>query len=264
MNIGVCIKLVPPSDARITISNPAGVDASVYSKPSINPYDEYALEEAVRLRDKGLADKVFVFSIDNSKNAKKQIINALARGADEAILIQDTAMEGSDCLGISRALSAAIKQENVQMVFCGKQAIDGDNAQVPPMLAELLGWAQVTGISKLEMDGSSFKAWRDIGGGNKGVVEGATPVVFSCDKGLNEPRFVKLKERIAAKKKPLRSVGISDLGLSEDQVGSKGALVEEFNFGLPPKRAECKFIEGDAQTAVNQLVHLLRTEAKVL
>lgn len=264
MNIGVCIKLVPPSDTRITISNPSAVDESVYSKPSINPYDEYALEEAVRLRDKGGADKVLVFSFDNSKNAKKQIINALARGADEAIIIQDPALNGSDCLGVARVLSAAIKNEGVEMVFCGKQAIDGDNAQMSPMLAELLGWAQVSAVSKLEIDGDGFKAWRDIGSGNKGIVEGNKPVVFSCDKGLNEPRFVKLKERIAAKKKPLRIVGIADLGVSADLVGAQGALVEEFNWGLPPKRAECTFIEGDANTAVSQLVHLLRTEAKVL
>ena len=264
MNIGVCIKLVPASDTRITISNPSGVDESVYSKPNINPYDEYALEEAVRLRDKGGAEKVFVFSFDNSKNAKKQIINALARGADEAILIQDPALDGSDCLGVARVLSAAIKNEGVEMVFCGRQAIDGDNAQIAPMLAELLDWAQVSSIAKLEIDGDNFKAWRDIGGGNKGIVEGNKPVVFSCDKGLNEPRFVKLKERIAAKKKPLRVVDLSELGVDADTVGSQGALVEEFNWGLPPKRAECKFLEGDAKSAVNQLVHLLRTEAKVL
>jgi electron transfer flavoprotein beta subunit len=262
VKIGVCIKQVPPSDSRITIANAAEVDASVYSKLGINPYDEFALEEAVRLKDQGMADSVIVFTFDSRKDADKQIRMALAKGADEAVKISDDAVAKADCLGIARALAAAVQKEGVEMVFCGKQAIDGDNAQVPGMLAELLGWAQATSISKLELDGRDFKAWREIGGGSKGIISGSVPVVFSCDKGLNEPRFVKLKERMAAKKKPLRTVGLADLGLDASQIGT--ATIEETNWGLPPQRASCKFIEGEPKAAVGELIQLLREEAKVL
>ena len=258
MKAGVCIKLVPSLEGQISISDPnKGVDKG--SKMIINPYDEFALEEAVRLKEKGVVESVVAYIINSDKKAVSQIRAALARGADSAVHINDLA-ENADALMVAKTLAAAMKEDDLTMVFCGKQSTDGDGSQIPPMLAELLNCAQATAISKLELDGSNFKAWRDIGGGNKGVVCGSLPAVFSCDKGLNSPRFIKLRDRTKAKKKPLKTVSVSDLDVDL----SSGPIVLESNWGLPSRKAECRFIEGDTKTAVAELVRLLREEAKVI
>jgi electron transfer flavoprotein beta subunit len=263
VKIGVCIKQVPPSETRILVSDPTvGVDASAFSRMITNPYDDFALEEAVRLKDAGIATEVIVFTVDNKKS-EKQIRSALARGADRAIRIESSDVNGADCLGIAKVLSTVAKREEVTIIFCGKQAIDGDNAQVPPMIAELLNWSQVTVISKLEIDGDTFIAHRDVGSGSKAIVSGSLPAVFSCDKGLNTPRFPKLKENLAAKKKPLDVVTIEELGLSKDDINN--SLLQETNWALPQQRGECKFIDSsDVNSAVAELIGLLKTEAKVL
>ena len=202
MKAGVCIKLVSPSDGQISISDPSkGVDKD--SKLIINTYDEFALEEAVRLKEKGVFESVIAYVVSDHKKAVSNIRAALARGADEAVHIKEMP-ESADALMLSKALSAAMKEDEIQAVFCGKQASDGDGAQVPSMIAELLDCAQATAISKLEVEGATFKAWRDLGGGSKGVITGSFPAVFSCDKGLNSPRFIKLKDRTKAKTKSPR------------------------------------------------------------
>ena len=120
--------------------------------------------------------------------------------------------------------------------MCGKQSIDGDNAQVPAMIAEFLNWSQVSMISKLEIDGEDFQAHKDIGGGSKAVIAGTLPAVFSCDKGLNKPRFPKLKQKLAAKKKPIDVKSVSDFGLEASEINQ--ALVQETNWSLPTQREE--------------------------
>jgi len=131
------------------------------------------------------------------------------------------------------------------------------------MIAEFLGWNQVSVVSKLEIDGDSFNAHKDIGGGSKAVISGTLPAVFSCDKGLNKPRFPKLKEKLAAKKKPIDSKTVSELGLDASEINQ--ALVQETNWSLPTQREECKFIDGsDVNAAVAELLSLLKNEAKVL
>jgi electron transfer flavoprotein beta subunit len=188
VKIGVCLKQVPASDSRIKISDPsAGIDTSEV-KWEINPYDEYALEAGLRLVDAKVATEVVIFSV-GGKPAEARIREALARGAKSAVRIDDAAMAGSDCLGISRALAAAIQAEDIQLVFTGKQAIDGDNSQVPAMIAELLGWPQATTVSQFELEGETVKAWRSVGGGSRDVVQMNLPAVVSCDKGMNQPRY---------------------------------------------------------------------------
>jgi electron transfer flavoprotein beta subunit len=264
VNIGICMKKVPSSDSRIVIRGEGeAIDTSTFNKYEINPYDEFAIEEAVRLKDAGLADKIIAFTIDDS-SAQSFLLQALAKGADEAVLISDEILNGSDCLAVAEVLAAAIRQADISLAFCGKQSIDGDNAQVPIMVAELLGWGQANVVTKFELEDNTYKAWSDIGGGNRGVISGELPVVITCDKGLNEPRFVKLKDRMKAKKKPLKTLSVSDLGVDESLVGSGASKVSEGNWSLPPQRAECQFLEGDTQTVVSELVRLLREEEKVL
>ncbi len=263
MKIGVCLKQVPASDSRIKIAGPsAGVDSSDL-KMEINPYDEFALEEALKLKDENVAKSVVVFTVGDA-DAEQRMRDALARGADEAVRLDDAAFAGSDSLGIARILAAAAKKEGVDLLFAGKQAIDHDNSQVPAMVAELLGWAQVTVVDKLEVSGGSFKAWRQSGGGARDVVAGALPAVISADKGLNTPRYAKLRGIMMAKKKKIPVWGAGDLGLSAGDVGAAGAKVALSNWGEPPARPPGRKLSGDAQSMVKELVRLLRDEAKVL
>lgn len=265
MKIGVCIKPVPNSDARITIADSGnGVDKSVYSKLMINTYDECAIEAAVQLKKQGVADEVVILTVrKNEKSTKDQMVTALAKGADRAVVVDDTDFAGADCLGVSRVLVAAAQKEGVEVLFCGKQSMDGDNAQVPSMLGELLDWVTVPVISKLEVDGNEFTAHKDLGSGTTAIVKGEFPAVFSCDKNLNKPRNPNLKAKMAAKKKPIEYLSLGDVGLSVDDISSSG--VAEVNWTLPPKRGECKFIDADnVDTAVTELLSLLKNEAKVL
>ena len=263
MNIGVCLKQVPASDSRIKIAGPdSGVDASDL-KMEINPYDEFALEEALKLKDAKVAKKVVVFTVGGA-DAEGRIRDALARGADAAVRLDDPAFEGSDSLGIARILAAAAKAEGVGLLLAGKQAIDDDNSQVPAMIAEILGWPQVTVVDNLEVSGDSFKAWRQSGGGVRDVVAGSLPAVISADKGMNTPRYAKLRGIMMAKRKKIPVKGAADLGLDAGSVGAAGAKVKLSGWGEPPARPPGRTLSGDVPSMVKELVTLLRDEAKVL
>lgn len=263
MKIGVCLKQVPASDSRIKIAGSAeGVDASDL-KMEINPYDEFALEEALKLKDAKVASDVVVFTVGGA-DAEQRVRDALARGATAAVRLDDAAFAGSDSLGVARILAAAAKSEGCDMLLAGKQAIDDDNSQVPAMVAELLGWPQVTVVDKLEISGGSFKAWRQSGGGARDVVTGSLPAVFSADKGMNTPRYAKLRGIMMAKRKKIPVKGAADLGLDAGSVGAAGAHVTLGNWGEPPARPPGRTLQGDVPSMVKELVTLLRDEAKVL
>ena len=259
MKIAVCIKLVPSIEGIITIKDPSIGVSEDDAKIGINAYDEVALEQAVQLKEKGVATEVITYTVSNRPKTESTLRAALARGADRAVLIEDDSLANADALNVARVLAKAIQEDEISMVFCGMEATDISGEQLPPMLAECLGWAQVSGVNELETDGSSFKAWRDVGTGTKALISGSGPVVFSCDKTLNKPRFIKLKDRRQAKKKPFETKTASDIGADVGEIS-----VQYDNWSLPAKKAECKFIEGDAQTAVQELVRLLLEEAKVI
>jgi len=258
VKVGVCLKQVPASDARITISDPSkGIDTSEV-KWEINPYDEFALEEALRLKDAKIAKSVTVFSV-GAKASEAKIREALARGASGAVRIDTAGLEGADSLVLARVLAAAAQKHGIDLLLCGKQAVDTDNGQVPPMMAEILGWPQVLVISKLEISGTAVRAWRTAGGGASEVVETTLPAVISADKGLNEPRYAKLKGIMMAKRKKIPVETAAGLGVS-DTAGS----VTLSNWSPPPQRPAGRMIDGDVDTQVSELVRLLRDEAKVL
>jgi electron transfer flavoprotein beta subunit len=263
VKIGVCLSQVPASDSRIKINaDNTGVDLAGV-KWEINPYDEFALEAGLRLKDEKKATDVIVFTVGGA-DADQRIKDALARGATGAVRIDDPGLAGSDSLGIARALAAATKAEGCDAVFCGKQAIDGDNAQVPGMIAEVLGWPQVLVVDQLEIADGAFKAWRGAGSGGRDVVEGKLPAVISTDKGLNEPRYASLRGIMKAKRKkfPVKSLG--DLGVEAGSVGSAGAHVMLSNWSQPPARPPGRILEGEPAAAAKELVRLLRDEAKVI
>lgn len=263
MKVGVCLKQVPATDARITIKDSAaGIDTTDI-KWEINPYDEYALEEALKLKDASVASEVIVFTVGDAATDPK-IREALARGADRAVRLDDPAFAGSDSLGVARILAAALAGEGVQLALCGKQSVDDDNAQVPAMLAELLGWPQILVVDQAEYKGDTVRAWRVAGGGARDIVEAKLPVVMSCEKGLNEPRYASLRGIMMAKKKAIDVRGAAALGLDTSKVGAVAATLVLSNWSPPAERPAGRVLRGDVDTAVNELVRLLREEAKVI
>lgn len=263
MKIGVLLKQVPSSDEQIKIADPSAGIATGDVKWTINPYDEFAVEEALRLKEAGKASEVVLFTV-GGKDVEQRIRDALAMGADRAVRLDDPAFAGSDSLGVARILAAALKAEDISLVFAGKQAIDGDGAQVPVMVAELLGWGHVSVVGKLELGDGSLKAWRASGGGAQDVVEAALPAVITADKGLNEPRYASLKGIMMAKRKKIDVKGAGDLGVDAGTVGAGAALVVEDNWGLPPARPAGRILDGDNAARVKELVRVLRDEAKVI
>jgi electron transfer flavoprotein beta subunit len=258
VKIGVLLKQVPATDTRIKINAAgSGIDEAGV-KWEINPYDEHALEEALKLRDAKKATEVVLLSIGGKDN-EQRIRDGLARGADTGVWIEDPALDGADPLTIAKVLAAAARAEGVGMLIAGKQAVDDDNAQVPAMVAEILGWPQALVVSALDVDGGTFKATRDVGGGLRQVVEGALPAVFSADKSLNTPRYASLPGIMKARRKPVAKQTAASLGVSV-----AAAMVTAGNWGLPPDRPAGRILQGEPADVVKELVTLLRTEAKVI
>ena len=257
MKVGVCVKSTPDTDTRVKIAgegiDPAGI------KWVISPYDTFALEQGAQTREK-FGGECVLFSV-GSGDVSKNLRDGLAIGADRAVLVDDPAMKGADSLGVARALAKAIAAEGMEIVFCGKQAIDDDNVQVPAMIAELLDWPHVSMVTELVIDGDGYTAVRSVGGGAREKVSGKLPVLITAERGLNTPRYAKLPDIMKAKSKKLDVKKIADLGLSADDVAPALAVS---GWGLPADRAKGRMIPGDAQAQVTELVRLLREEAKVI
>jgi len=215
----------------------------------MNPFCEIAVEEAVRLKEKGLADEIVVVSIGPAQ-AQETIRTALAMGADRGVLIQtDVDVEP---LEVAKLLKAAVEKEAPGLVLMGKQAIDGDNNAVGQMLSALLDWPQATFASKVEIDGAKVKVTREVDGGLQ-TLELDLPAVVTADLRLNEPRYASLPNIMKAKKKPIDVAAIGDYGV--DLAGHLKVLkVTE-----PPKRTAGVKVENAAE-----LVAKLKTEAGVI
>jgi electron transfer flavoprotein beta subunit len=246
----VCIKQVPDSETRVKVAadgvqlDPAGVTWVM------NPYDEFAVEEALRIREKAGAGEVVALSLGGA-GVTTTLRNALAMGADRAIhLTHDGAP--LDPLQIARALAAALKPLAPQIVWFGRQAIDDDAAQVGPIVAEMLGLPCVTAVAAFELNGDRATVEREFEGGRE-VVEVQLPAAFSADKGLNEPRYASLKGIMAAKKKTIDAAPAVP--------GEPG--LELLALELPPARGAGRII-GEGSAAVAELVRVLREEAKVI
>ena len=249
MKIVCCIKRVPDSETRVKIA-PDGKSLDESSvKFVMNPYDEFAVEEALRRKEKAGAGEVVVLSV-GSAAAQETIRTALAMGADRGILLQ--ADKIPDPYETAKLIAAELKPGTWDLILFGRMAIDDYNHQVGVVVAELLGLPCVTAISHLDLDGAKGVAEREIEGGIE-VVEFPLPAVLTIDKGLNEPRYPALKGIMAAKKKPL--------DVKPVQTGPGG--IEVTALTPPPDRKEGKIV-GEGVGAVGELVRLLREEAKVL
>ena len=265
MKIIVPLKQVPDTATRIRIRPDAlGIETEGVTY-IISPYDEFALEEALRIKEKLGQGEVVAITLGPAK-AKEALRSALAMGADRAVHLIDPAFESGDPLANARALAAAIKSMPFDLILCGRQAIDDDSAQVGPMLAEFLGLPQVCLVMKVELaaDRRMATVHRQIEGALE-VIEVPLPAVLTAQKGLNEPRYPSLKGIMGAKKKEIRDVSLAALGLEAQAVGLAGSRVRIAQLTLPPPRPAGKVIEGaDVQEKVRALVKLLREEAKAI
>lgn len=186
MKIAVCIKAVPDTEAKITIAADGRNIDSAGIRFITSPYDEFAIEEALKLKEKH-GGETWAFSVGGAE-ATEVLRDSLARGIDNAVQINDAAFAELDPLSTGKVLAAAIADGGFDVVITGQQGVGGDNSQVPAILAELLNFTQATMVVKLDVEGTTFKAEREIEGAHE-IIEGAMPLVVSAQKGLNEPRY---------------------------------------------------------------------------
>ncbi len=250
MQIAVCIKRVPDSETRVKIGPDGKSLDEAGVKFVLNPYDEFAVEEALQRREKAGAGEVVVLCLGPAA-AQETIRTALAMGADRGVLLQAEKIP-VDGFETAKAIAAALKDGGWDLILFGKMAIDDYNHQVGPMVAELLGLPCVTAVAHLEIEDGKGVAEREIEGGIE-VVEFPLPAVLTADKGLNEPRYPALKGIMAAKKKPL--------DVKPVQLGAGG--IEALAMTPPPERKAGKIV-GEGPGAIPELVRLLREEAKIL
>ncbi|SFK96220.1 electron transfer flavoprotein subunit beta/FixA family protein [Falsiroseomonas stagni] len=248
MKILVPVKRVVDYNVKVRVkADGTGVETANV-KMSMNPFDEIAIEEAVRLKEKGVATEIVAVSVGPTA-AQEQIRTALAMGADRGILVE---AEGTEPLAVAKILKALVEKEGPQLVILGKQAIDDDMNATGQMLAALLGWGQGTFASKVEIADGTARVTREVDGGLETVAL-TMPAIVTADLRLNEPRYASLPNIMKARKKPIETMKPGDLGV--DVTPRLTVLkVEE-----PPKRQAGKKVG-----SVAELVDKLRNEAKVI
>lgn len=257
MNIYVLLKRTFDTEEKISIQN--GQIAEDGAEFIINPYDEYAVEEAIQVRD-AHGGEVTVVTV-GGEESEKQLRTALAMGADKAVLINtEDDLDHGDQFTTAKILAHYLKEQEVDLILAGNVAIDGGSGQVGPRVAEQLDIPYVTTITKLEIDGGTVTVTRDVEGDSE-VIETSLPLLVTAQQGLNEPRYPSLPGIMKAKKKPLDEVELDDIDLDEDEVEAKTKTIEIY---LPPKKEAGKVLEGELDAQVSELVSLLRNEAKVI
>tara|TARA_B100000459_G_scaffold146048_1_gene111472 strand:- start:2131 stop:2880 length:750 start_codon:yes stop_codon:yes gene_type:complete len=249
MKVLVPVKRVIDYNVKVRVkADQTGVETANV-KMSMNPFDEIAVEEAVRLQESGTATEIVAVSI-GSQQCQETIRTALAMGADRGILIESD--DEVQPLAVAKLLKAVVDKESPELVILGKQAIDDDSNQTGQMLAALLGWGQATFASKLDIEGSSANVTREIDGGLE-TIKVTMPCIVTTDLRLNEPRYASLPNIMKAKKKPIEQMAPGDLGVDTAPRLTTLKVVE------PPKREAGVRVED-----VAQLVDKLKNEAKVI
>ncbi|WP_088006593.1 electron transfer flavoprotein subunit beta/FixA family protein [Indiicoccus explosivorum] len=257
MNIYVLIKRTFDTEEKIAVSN--GKIQEDGAEFIINPYDEYAIEEAIQVRDEH-GGEVTVVTM-GEEEAEKQLRTALAMGADKAVLINtEDDLEELDQFTVASVLAEYLKDKEADLILAGNVAIDGGSGQVGPRVAERLGINCVTTITDLKIDGSDVTIVRDMEGDSE-TIKTSLPLLVTAQQGLNEPRYPSLPGIMKAKKKPLEELELDDLDIEEDDVEAKVETVEVY---LPPKKEAGRILEGDLSDQVSELASLLRNEAKVI
>jgi electron transfer flavoprotein beta subunit len=261
MKILVAVKHVPDTEAQIKIAASGNEIDTQGIKFIINPYDEFAVEEAVRLKEKNPGSEVTVITLGPAR-AQEALRSALAMGADKGIHINTESQETGDTQAAALLLSSVLKSQEFDLIMVGKQAIDNDEARVGASLAEILNLPFVSNIVQLEVNTADKKAVvkREIEGVSERV-ESSLPAIFSTQKGLNEPRYPSLIAIMQAKKKEIKVINPAELiPESPQELSSTNILKMDY----PPKRTAGKKLEGEIPQVVEQLIRVLKEELKVI
>jgi len=260
MKILVAVKQVPDTATQVKISgsDPKAIDTAGITW-IVSPYDEFAVEEALRIKEKRGQGEVVVVSLGPDR-VKEALRSCLAMGCDRGIHLNDPAWAEADTLTTARALAAVIKQEAPQLVLTGRQAIDDDMGAVTAQLAEVLGWPSAYWIMEeiIDGDGKNVRAARQVEGGLE-IFDVPLPAVLAAQKGLNEPRYPTLKGIMGAKKKEIKDVKAADLG-----VAAQPSELTTVKLEALPARPPGRIIPGEVKDAVKELVRSLREDAKAI
>ena len=260
MNIVVLLKQVPSTESFIEIADDGVSIKTDDLKMVINPYDEFAVEEGIRLKEAHVGS-VTILSVGREKTTES-IRTALAMGADSGVLIQDPVIEGCDSLGIARILAAALKEIPFDLIIAGQRAVDDDSFQVGVAVAEYLKIPHVSMVIKEEIIDGKIRCHRTVEGGTV-ILEAPLPALFTTQRGLNEPRYASLPGIMKAKKKPLDIKTLADIGLDAEKAGKPMTRIMAMKY--PPEREGGTIIEGDsAQAKAAALVKVLHEESKVI
>ncbi len=257
MKIAICIKQVPDTETKIRLNAAKTSIEETGVKWVVNPYDEYAIEEAIKTKDALGQGQVTVYSLGPKTRVVECLRTALAMGADEAVAIDCT--ESLDAFATAKTLAAAIQKDGgADLVFTGKLAIDDNGSSVSQMIAEFLNIPHATVISKLERGSGTMTVEREIEGGTKETLEMKGAFVLAANKGLNTPRYASLPGIMKAKKKTIKEYSWGDLGVTANDI-----KVRFKNLEMPPEKPAVKMIEGSPEEQAKTLVGLLMNEAKV-
>ena len=249
MKILVTVKRVIDYNVQIRVKNDQSGVETDNVKMSMNPPDENAVEEALRIKEAGKADEIIILSIGEEKS-QETIRTALAMGADRGIYVK--ASTDTEPLGVAKIIEKIVDKEKPQLILMGKQAIDDDSNQTGQMVSAKLNWTQATFASKIEIDGDNIKVTREIDEGLE-TIKMPLPIVATCDLRLNEPRYASLPNIMKAKKKPIESLSAEELGIDITPRLKQLKVIE------PPKRSK-----GIMVADVAELVQKLKNEAKVI
>ena len=261
MKIICCVKHVPDTNTQIQlVADKKDINRDAISYV-LSPYDEFAVEEALRIREKNPGTTVTVITL-GPERVDQVLRTGLAMGADDAIHILDLNNAASDPLLTAKCLAQVIKEGGYDMVFCGRQAVDNDAFQVGSAIAVTLDIGSITLAGKVTVDGAAKKVTveRVIEGGSKQTISGKIPVLITAQKGLNEPRFASLPGIMKAKSKPIAKKNVSELGVDL----TSHTTLESLEIPTYERKKHIIRGEQDARAAAKELLNLLRTEAKVL
>jgi len=257
MNLYVCVKQVPDTETKIELSGEQ-VDQTCVKKWIVNPYDEYAVEEAVRLKEKLGGDTQVIVVNLGPERAQESIRTTLAMGADRALHI--VCDDYLDHHHVARALAGAIKNDgDYSLIFMGKQAIDDDGYQVHLRMAQMLGTSVATSVIGFEYSDGAVRVSREIDEGAQEKIELQTPALVAVTKGINIPRYPPLPSIMKAKKKEIKKLTLADIGVTEI-----ANTFEVVGMALPEEKAGGTVVEGETAEVVPQLVEYLNNEAKVI
>ena len=259
MKIIVCLKQVPARDAPLKINSAGNWIEAKDIGYEVNEPDIYALEEALRLKEKH-SGEVVICSLGPAR-VEQAIKEALAKGADRALHLDDPAFEGLDAHATARALARAIEKEKPDLVLTGLQSDDFGYAQTGVVLAEMLALPHSTIIMEIQVEGQTLKVKRELEGGWFQWIEMPLPALLTIQSGINKPRYATLKGIMGAKKKPLQKLGASDLGLTAADLAPRQTISKVY---VPVKKSQTEFLEGNPKEIATRLVEKLRNEARII